>query len=83
MIRSIPWVASDQLPYRALGRDGRLVPNLEFAWTQALFEVIDHLDAHRSQASKEAFLFALGQDVDENIDKVLAQYRSIQELPMR
>lgn len=81
MIRSIPWVASDQVPYRALGRYGRLVANTEADWTQALLEVVDNLDLYRMRASREAFLFALGQDVDENIEKVIAQYRTILALP--
>lgn len=82
MIRSIPWVASDQLPYRALGRYGRLVANVEAGWEEALLEVIDNIDAYRARASKEAFLFALGQDIDENIEKVIAQYRTILALPL-
>ena len=77
MILSIPWVASDQLPYRALGAYGRLVANTEPGWTQALLSVIDHLDACRAQAAKEAFVIALSQDIDENISRTISLYQTV------
>jgi hypothetical protein len=77
MILRIPWLASDLPPFRGLQRYGWLVPNTREDWKQSLLEVIDYLDAYRKEASAGPFLYALGQDVSANINKVLNLYQSI------
>jgi len=77
MVMKIPWVGSDLPLHRELARFGWMVQNTSPAWERALLEVVDHLDVYRSEATGEPFLFALGQDVNENISKVLAAYASI------
>jgi hypothetical protein len=77
MLMKIPWVGSDLPLHRDLARFGWMVQNTPGTWERALLEVIDHLEVYRSEAAGEAFLYALGQDVNENIGKVLAAYSSI------
>lgn len=77
MVMKIPWAASNTLPYRDLGRYGWLVPNSINNWESSLIELIDHLNAYRAEAVGEPFLFALSQDINENIFKVLETYQSI------
>ena len=77
MILRIPWLASDLPPYRSLKQHGWLIPNSRDSWKRSLIEVIDYLDAYRKEASAGAFLYALGQDVNANVAKVLDLYQSI------
>lgn len=77
MVMKIPWIASDQLPYKELSYYGHLVPNSPYAWEMVILEMIDHMDVFRSEAAKEPYLFALSQDINENIFKVLSIYDSI------
>jgi glycosyltransferase involved in cell wall biosynthesis len=77
MVMKIPWIGSDLPPNRELSRYGWLVQNSPQTWERGLLEVIDHLEVYRSDAAGEPFLFALGQDVNENIGKVLEGYASI------
>jgi hypothetical protein len=77
MISKIPWLASNQLSFRELSRYGRLVQNSTDAWEAAILKVVDNIDVLRKKASGEPFLFALSQDVNENIDKVLKLFTYI------
>ena len=77
MVMKIPWIGSDLPLHRDLARFGWMVKNTPAAWERALLEVVDHLDVYRSEATGESFLYALGQDVNENISKVLAAYATI------
>jgi hypothetical protein len=86
MATHIPWLASDQQPYRDLDRFGWLVANQADAWENALLEVIDHLEAYRADALSGAFLYVLSQDISENLGKILTVYESILQhnnTPMR
>jgi len=77
MISKIPWLASSQLSFRELSRYGRLVQNSAEAWEVAVLKAVDNIDALRKKASGEPFLFALSQDINENIDKVLKLFTYI------
>jgi hypothetical protein len=77
MISKIPWLASNQLSFPELSRYGRLVQNSSDAWEGALLKAVDNLEVLRKKASGEPFLFALSQDVNENIDKVLKLFTYI------
>jgi hypothetical protein len=77
MVMKIPWIGSDLPLHRDLARFGWMVQNTPAAWERALLEVVDHLEVYRSEATGESFLYALGQDVNENISKVLAAYATI------
>lgn len=77
MVMKIPWIASDQLPYKELSSYGHLVPNSPYAWEMVIDEMIDHIEVFRNEAAKEPYVFALSQDVNENVFKVLSIYDSI------
>jgi hypothetical protein len=76
-VTKVPWLASDLPPYRELNRYGWLVPNTTEQWEASITEVINHLDAYQVEAEREPYLFALSQDIYENIGKVLTTYESI------
>ena len=77
MISKIPWLASNQLSFPELSRYGRLVQNSSDAWETAILKAVDNVEVLRKKASGEPFLFALSQDVNENIDKVLKLFTYI------
>jgi hypothetical protein len=77
MVSKIPWIASSQPAFREFSRLGRLVPNTSDAWETAILKAIDTLDDLQLWAAGEPFLFALSQDVNENIDKVLKLFTYI------
>jgi glycosyltransferase involved in cell wall biosynthesis len=77
MISKIPWLASNQLAFPELSRYGRLVQNSSEAWETAILKAVDNIEVLQKKASGEPFLFALSQDVNENIDKVLKLFTYI------
>ena len=77
MLSKIPWIATDLASFRSLSAYGTLIQNLSADWESAILHSIDHLDASRKKAAGEPFLFALSQDVNGNIDKVLKLYTTI------
>jgi glycosyltransferase involved in cell wall biosynthesis len=77
MISKIPWIASNQPAFREFSRFGRLVTNSPDAWETAIFQIVEKLDDQQQWATGEPFLFALSQDVNENIDKVLKLFTYI------
>lgn len=77
MISKTPWIASDQPCFHELARYGKLVQNTASAWEAAILKIVDNIDIIRRRAAGEPFLFALSQDVNENIDKVLKLYTHI------
>jgi hypothetical protein len=77
MISKTPWIASDQSCFRELSRYGKLVQNECSAWEVLILKIVDNIDIMQKRASGEPFLFALSQDVNENIDKVLRLYTHI------
>ena len=77
MISKTPWIASDQPCFRELSRYGKLVQNACNAWEAVLLKIVDNIDIMQKRAAGEPFLFALSQDINENIDKVLRLYTHI------
>ncbi len=77
MISKTPWIATSQPSFREFSRFGRLVQNSPETWESGILRLIDNLDAFQKRASGESFLFALSQDVNENIDKVLKLFTYI------
>jgi hypothetical protein len=77
MIAKIPWIATEQLAFRPLTPYGRWVQNTPQAWETTILETLAHLAVYKKKAAREPFLFALGQDVSANIDKVLKIYTAI------
>lgn len=76
MLMKVPWVASSGVCCRELGQYGWLVQNKTGTWERILDDMINNLDNYRAE-SAEGFLFALGQSIDENIDKFMAACYSL------
>jgi hypothetical protein len=77
MISKTPWIASSQPSFREFSRYGSLVNNSADSWEMAIRKAMDNRDSLNLWASGEPFLFALSQDVNENIDKVLKLFTYI------
>jgi glycosyltransferase involved in cell wall biosynthesis len=77
MLMKIPWVASEGPTYHDLRAYGWLVKNNASAWERVLLDMIDHLEDYRLEVSREPYLYALSQGVDENIQKITNTYASI------
>ena len=77
MISKTPWIASSQPSFREFSRYGSLVDNSAESWETAILKAMNNLDSLKLRASGEPFLFALSQDVNENIDKVLKVFTYI------
>lgn len=77
MISKTPWIASSQPSFREFSRYGRLVKNSEEGWEAAILKAMNDLHSLQNWASGEPFLFALSQDVNENIDKVVKLFTYI------
>ena len=77
MISKTPWIASSQPSFREFSRYGRLVKNSAEGWEAAILKAMDEIAALQAWASGEPFLFALSQDVNENIDKVVKLFTYI------
>jgi hypothetical protein len=77
MISKTPWVASDQPCFREIARYGKLAQNVPGAWEAVILKMVDNIDVMRRRVSGEPFLFALSQDIHENIDKILRLYTHI------
>ena len=77
MLMRMPWVASEGPAYQPMRSHGWLVKNTTSAWERMLLELVDHLEEYRLEAAQDAYLFGLGQSIDENVDKVIGIYSEI------
>ena len=77
MLSKIPWIATDIASLRQFSSYGLLTQNISADWEQAITGTVDQLVARRKKAAGDAFLYALSQDVNGNIDKVLKLYTNI------
>ena len=78
MTMKIPWIASDGPAYHFLRSYGWLVQNKSNAWERILLDMVDNLDGHKAEAISDPFLFSLSQGIDQNVDKIVSLYQSIQ-----
>jgi len=79
LIMKIPWVASEGPAYHSLRPYGWLVPNNASAWDRILFDLVDHLDDYKQEASRDPYLFGISQSMDDNVERVLLTYSKILE----
>jgi hypothetical protein len=77
MTAKIPWIATEQSPFHQFSQYGLCVKNSPEAWKNALLEMINRLAVYQKKATREPFLFALGQDLNANLEKVLKIYAAI------
>jgi glycosyltransferase involved in cell wall biosynthesis len=83
MISKTPWIASNQPCFRELSRYGKLVQNSASDWESVVTKAVDNIGVMHKRAAGEPFLFALSQDINENIDKVLKLYTHILVQPQQ
>ncbi len=79
MAMKIPWIASNQPGFQGLAGYGRLVENSAAEWTEAIFDMADHLEEARWRAAGAPYLYALSQDAAENIEKIEQSIRAFEE----
>jgi hypothetical protein len=77
LVMRIPWVASSGPPYYDLRQYGWLVNNTPYAWERVLLDMVDNLQAYKDEAGREAYLYGIGQNVDENVERILQAYADI------
>jgi hypothetical protein len=77
MAVKIPWAATDHPALRELRPYGWLVQNTATVWERVILDMVDHLNAYQEEASQEAFLYAISQGIEENVDKILSTYSMI------
>jgi len=78
MLMKIPWIASDCKAYTDLRPYGLMVKNAEENWEFALSDMLDRYVDYKYEAGGEPYLYAIGQDVNENVDRILGIYSTIQ-----
>ncbi len=77
MISKTSWIASNQPAFHEYSRYGKLVLNSPNAWENVILKAMENIEALRKRVAGEPFLFALSQDLNENIDKVLKLFSHI------
>jgi glycosyltransferase involved in cell wall biosynthesis len=77
MVMKIPWAASEGPAYHPMRSHGWLVKNTANAWERVLLELVDHLAEYRAEAAREAYLFGIGQSIDENIENIIGVLESV------
>lgn len=77
MISKTPWIASSQPSFREFSRYGRLVNNSAEDWESSIQKAMDNIGTLQTCSSGEPFLYALSQDINQNIDKVLKLFTFI------
>lgn len=77
MVAKVPWIASEPSMFYEFSQYGQFVSNSAADWETAILHTVDQIDTCQKKAAREAFLFAISQDVSVNIDKVIKVYASI------
>ena len=67
MVSKVPWIISDGLYCHELRQYGWLVQNKPGAWERILEDMIANLETYRNETD-EAYLYVLGQGIDDNIE---------------
>lgn len=80
-VMKIPWVASDRPPYHEFSSYGWTVNNTSKAWERVLLDMVDHIDDHREEAARDAYLFGISKGIDGNIEKIISTYQQIAGIP--
>lgn len=78
MALKIPWAGTNHPVLRELRPYGWLVQNKAVVWERVILDMVDHLNAYHEEAAKEPYLYAIGKGIEENIEKILSTYFSIQ-----
>ncbi len=77
LIMKIPWIASIGHVLHEQRLYGWQVENSPEAWQRILFEMVDHIEDYRQEASLTPYLYGLAQSLDENIFHTIEMYAKI------
>ncbi len=77
MVMKIPWVATDSPAYSDLRAYGWLVKNTAGAWERVLMDMVDHLEEHKAEAARDAYLFGIAQNIDEHVEEIIKVYNTV------
>ncbi len=83
MIMKVPWIATNFETYEEMGEYGKLVDNSVENWKSALCDYIENYDKYKKIAETTNYEYALSQTYEKNIDKLLAVYQEIINMPDR
>ena len=70
MAMKIPWVASDNIALSELRQFGWLVQNHSKIWERVIMDMIGNISSYKEDTASEPYLFAIGQGVEEYIEKL-------------
>ena len=82
MAMKIPWVGSSSIALSDLGQYGWLVQNHESIWKRVIRDMVGNINAYKREAASEPYLFAIGQGVDEYIEKLYKMINRTQVKPL-
>ena len=74
----VPFVATDGAPYHDLGRFGKMVPNTEDAWYEALVSRIEGLAHFKADAQKRKEWALRHYTIEANAERLIELYSRIQ-----
>jgi len=75
-LMGIPWIGTKAPPTEELADYGTRVKNTSFDWKRAINYAIDNYSEVKAKVV-EGFEFAMAQDVDANVQKILEVYQTI------
>ena len=70
MAMKIPWVASENIALSELRQFGWLVQNHSKIWERVILDMIGNISSYKEDTASEPYLFAIGQGVEEYIEKL-------------
>jgi hypothetical protein len=77
LIMKVPWIGSKCTALYDLRKYGWLVENENQLWKDLLLDMIDHISDYKIQASRESYLYGIGQNIHENIQHLPDTYVKI------
>jgi hypothetical protein len=77
LIMKVPWIGSKCTALYDLRNYGWLVENQNEQWKNILLDMIDHISDYKIQASREAYLYGIGQNIHDNIQHLTDTYVKI------
>ena len=81
MAMKIPWVGSNSIALSDLREYGWTVQNHDGIWKRVISDMVGNITAYKAEAASEPYLFAIGQGVDDYIEKLYKIINQIQVKP--
>jgi hypothetical protein len=75
-LMGIPWIGTKAAPTEELAAYGTRVKNSSYDWKSAIYSIMDHYQEAKDKVDS-GLEFAMAQDIDKNIDKILSTYQEI------